>query len=116
MKKSYFCPLERTLEVLGPKWRIVILWWIKQDVRRFSDLKVVIPGISDQELTRQLRSLEHHGIIMRRRYQERPPRVEYSITTLGKSLDPVIDSICDWGLTNSNGIEFGYKKALESLQ
>jgi DNA-binding HxlR family transcriptional regulator len=116
LKKSYFCPLEVTLEALGPKWRIVILWWIKQDIRRFSDLKAVIPGISDQELTRQLRALEHSGIIMRQRYQERPPRVEYSVTKLGKSLDPVMESICNWGLQQAKGMEFGYKKVLESMK
>jgi len=116
LKKSYFCPLEITLEALGPKWRIVILWWIKQDIRRFSDLKAVIPSISDQELTRQLRALEHSGIITRQRYQERPPRVEYSVTKLGKSLDPVMDSICNWGIKQAKGMEFGYKKVLDSMK
>ncbi len=102
--------------MLGPRWRITVLWWIKQDIRRFSDLKAVIPGISDQELTRQLRALEQSGIIERQRYQERPPRVEYALTELGKSLDPVLESICKWGLTQANGREFGYKKVLESMK
>jgi DNA-binding HxlR family transcriptional regulator len=116
LKKSYFCPLELTLEVLGPKWRIIIFWWIKQEIKRFSDLKAVIPGISDQELTRQLRALEQSGVIVRHRYQERPPRVEYSISELGKSLYPVMNSICDWGVEHANGTEFGYKKMLDSLK
>jgi DNA-binding HxlR family transcriptional regulator len=116
LEKNYFCPLEITLEVLGPKWRIVVLWWIKQDIRRFSDLKAVIPGISDQELTRQLRALEKSGIILRRRYQERPPRVEYSLTELGRSLDPVMESICKWGLKQAKGKEFIYTKVLDSMK
>jgi DNA-binding HxlR family transcriptional regulator len=116
LKKSYFCPIELTLDVLGPKWRIVLLWWIKQDIRRFSDLKAVIPGISDQELTRQIRALEQSGIITRQRYQERPPRVEYSLTELGRSLDPVIEAICHWGIKQGTGREFGYKKVLDSMK
>jgi DNA-binding HxlR family transcriptional regulator len=94
---EFHCPVEATLGVIGGKWKVVILFWLRDDVRRFSDLRRRIPGISERMLIQQLRELEKHGIIHRNVYPEVPPKVEYSLTDYGRTLRPITDLMCDWG-------------------
>lgn len=94
----YFCPVEGTIDVIGGKWKPLIIWFLRDKVLRFSELGRKLPGITDVMLTKQLRELEHDGIISRNVYREVPPKVEYSLTPLGVTIIPVLDALCDWGI------------------
>jgi DNA-binding HxlR family transcriptional regulator len=96
-RPEYHCPVEATLDVIGGKWKVVILWWLRDAVRRFGELRRLIPGVSERMLTQQLRELEEHGVVHREVYREVPPRVEYSLTGYGKTLRPITDLMCAWG-------------------
>jgi DNA-binding HxlR family transcriptional regulator len=94
---EYHCPIEATLDVIGGKWKVVILFWLRDDIRRFSDLRRRIPGISERMLIHQLRELEADGIVDRKLFPEVPPKVEYSLTDYGRTLRPITDLMCNWG-------------------
>ena len=93
-----FCPVATTLSVVGGKWKTVILFQLKSGTKRFGVLKQSIPSISQKVLAQQLRELESDGIVTRRVYAQVPPKVEYSLTDLGRSLEPVVEAMCEWGL------------------
>lgn len=92
------CPVERTLEVIGGRWKVLILRELFQGVRRFGQLHRALHGITQKMLTQQLREMEEDGIIHREVYLQVPPKVEYSLTPLGESLKPIIDSMHQWGV------------------
>ncbi|CCH49003.1 winged helix-turn-helix transcriptional regulator [Pseudodesulfovibrio piezophilus] len=97
-EKRYYCTVELTLQVIGGKWKPIIIYRLGDDmVLRFSEIKRSIPNITQKMLTQQLRELESDGIVHREVYAQVPPKVEYSLTELGKTVVPVIDSLCDWG-------------------
>jgi len=89
--------VQTTLRVLGGKWKLLILWHLKDETRRFAALKRLIPEISEKMLIQQLRELENDGIVNRRAYPNVPPKVEYSFTDYGRSLKPVLNALCEWG-------------------
>jgi DNA-binding HxlR family transcriptional regulator len=93
------CPVTATMEVIGGKWKILVLYLISNDINRFGKMSMMLRSISKQMLTSQLRELEEDGIIERIIYAEIPPRVEYFLTPKGKSLLPIIHLMKDWGLT-----------------
>lgn len=93
----FSCPVEETLNVIGGKWKPIIIYSISTDVRRFGELSRMINGISKRMLTAQLRELEEDKIISRKVYAEVPPRVDYSLTDVGRSLMPVINLMYQWG-------------------
>ncbi|AAS96896.1 winged helix-turn-helix transcriptional regulator [Nitratidesulfovibrio vulgaris] len=96
--KDYYCSLELTLQVIGGKWKPIILWRIGQDgVLRFSELRRILPNITQKMLTQQLRELEADGMVHREVYPQVPPRVEYSLTELGRTLMPVLEHLILWG-------------------
>ncbi len=94
---SKYCPVETTLKVVGGKWKTLIIWHLVDHTKRFSELKRELPLITQKMLTQQLRELENDGVVSRYVYAEVPPRVEYSLTELGKSLRPVMEAMCSWG-------------------
>jgi DNA-binding HxlR family transcriptional regulator len=91
------CMVEAATEVLGGKWKLVILRHLQDGTRRFGELHRAIPGITPRMLTRQLRELEADGLIRRRVYAEVPPKVEYSVTEIGASLKEITDGLEAWG-------------------
>ena len=95
--KSYHCPVEAALDVIGGKWKPLILWALGDEIMRFGELQKALPGINTKMLTKQLRALEEDGVIDRTVYAEVPPRVEYRITEFGKTLIPILEALCDWG-------------------
>ncbi len=94
------CPIEAALDLIGGKWKGVILHRLLDDTRRFNELKRTIPRITQRMLTTQLRDLEKARLISRKVYAEVPPRVEYSITPKGKTLRPVLSALLTWGQEN----------------
>ena len=95
------CPVEATLEVIGGKWKGVILHYLLRDgVKRFGELRKVMPDATQRMLTNQLRELEADGVVHREVYAEVPPRVEYSLTEFGKTLAPLIEGMRKWGLAH----------------
>ena len=91
------CPVEVTLALISDRWKVLILRDLMQDTRRFGELKRSVGHISQKVLTTNLRSREQSGLINRHVYAEVPPRVEYSLTDLGRSLKPVLDAMRTWG-------------------
>ncbi len=96
---SYICPVEVALDVIGGKWKGVILFYLLDGKKRFGELQKLIPRITQRMLTLQLRELENHGIIHREVYKEVPPKVEYYLTEFGETLKPIILLMRDWGDT-----------------
>ena len=95
--KTYNCPMEASIDVIGGKWKALILWWLHQNTYRFAELRRLIPGITEKMLIQQLRELEADGIVARRVYATVPPKVEYSLTKYGRSLERALEAICEWG-------------------
>ncbi len=91
------CPVEVTADVIGGKWKPLILFYTSQQTRRFNELRRLIPGVTQQMLTLQLRELERAGVIHREVYAQVPPKVEYSLTDLGRSLIPLLWQMFAWG-------------------
>ncbi|KOO43533.1 winged helix-turn-helix transcriptional regulator [Priestia koreensis] len=97
MKKKYNISVEATLEVIGGKWKCVILCHLTHGKKRTSELRRLMPNITQKMLTQQLRELEEDGIIDRMIYNQVPPKVEYQLSEYGWSLQTILDSLCAWG-------------------
>lgn len=96
--KLYHCAMDITMDHIGGKWKSVVLWYLKNETRRFAELKRQIPDITEKMLSIQLRALEADGLIRREVYGTKPPiRVEYSLTEFGETLIPALDAIAKWG-------------------
>jgi DNA-binding HxlR family transcriptional regulator len=91
------CPVTTTLSVIGGKWKPIIMYIIREETKRFGEIKKLIPAITQKMLTQQLRELEEDGIIDRQVYPVVPPKVEYSLTAYGRSLTPILDAMAAWG-------------------
>lgn len=91
------CPVETTLTLIGDKWKVLILRDLMTGTKRFGELKKCVGNVSQKVLTVQLRAMEANGLVHREVYAEVPPRVEYSLTDLGRSLKPILDAMWNWG-------------------
>jgi DNA-binding HxlR family transcriptional regulator len=97
MKRLPELPAERALKVIAGRWKAVILYHLFNGPKRLSELKRLAPNASQKVLIQQLREMEEHGLVHREIFRQVPPRVDYSATSLGMSLQPVIMALCDWG-------------------
>lgn len=105
------CPIERVITIFGGKWKSAILYHLQHEgTLRFSELRRLIPEISQRMLTQQLRELQRDGLVLRKQYPEIPVRVEYSSTDLGHSLLPVGKAIEKWGHENMTAVQKARKK------
>ncbi|MEZ4789549.1 MAG: winged helix-turn-helix transcriptional regulator [Flavobacteriales bacterium] len=107
----YHCALDVTMELVGGKWKTIVLWYLRKDKKRFSELRKLIPGITEKMLSMQLRQLEHDGFVSRTVYPEVPPRVEYALTPHGRTLLPLLEEIAAWG--RMMGKKFGTVEKVE---
>lgn len=96
------CPVATTVELIGSKWKLLILKYLLNKTMRYNELKREIDGISQKVLTSTLKSMVEDGIVIRTSYPEVPPRVEYSLSEIGESMRPVIDVMAEWGNTYKN--------------
>lgn len=99
------CPVETTLTLIGDKWKVLILRDLLTGTKRFGELKKSLGNVSQKVLTAQLRDMEESGLINRKVYAEVPPRVEYSLTVLGESLNPILDAMKCWGESYKNSVK-----------
>jgi DNA-binding HxlR family transcriptional regulator len=99
-KEEVKCPVSGVLQLIGGKWKPVILYCLRSEKRRFGEIAARIPEISRKVLTQQLKELEEDGLIIREQFNEIPPRVEYELSERGKSLSPVLKEMEKWGMDN----------------
>ncbi|MDP4162695.1 MAG: helix-turn-helix domain-containing protein [Bacillota bacterium] len=111
--KKYNIPVEAALEVIGGKWKVVIMCHLILGTRRPSELKKLMLGISQKMLSQQLKELEEDNLIQRKVYNQVPPKVEYSLTDYGWTLKHILDSLCAWGETH---IELNYENKYDVLE
>lgn len=96
-KKTVCCPVEATIAAIGGRWKVLVIHHLLEGTHRFGELTRLLKGVSARTLTKQLRELEDSGIINRYVHQQIPPKVEYSLTELGRNLKPVLYAMHDWG-------------------
>lgn len=113
---EYNCSMELTLDIIGGKWKPVIIWHLGEKTMRFSELKRSLPHITQKMLTQQLRALEKDGLINRLVYAQVPPKVEYSLTNYGKELLPVLSVLCQWGVKYADSVQSCTKNDENAVQ
>ena len=97
-KQHFHCAMDVTMHFIGGKWKTVVLWYLRNDKKRFSELKALMPQITEKMLSIQLKQLEADGLVNRKVYTSKPPlKVEYALTDFGKSLIPLLNEIASWG-------------------
>ncbi len=109
---EYKCTMEVTLDLIGGKWKALILWHLAAKTLRFSELRKMVPQATQKMLTQQLRDLEEDGLIIRKVYAEVPPKVEYSLSDFGKSLIPLLEMMCKWGNDYINNMDHSAKSCV----
>jgi DNA-binding HxlR family transcriptional regulator len=97
--RRYYCQVELAMDLLGGKWKGVILWYLQDTTLRFTELKKCIVTISEKVLIRELRELEKAGLVIRKVYPEVPPKVEYCLSEFGKTLAPVLNAVSKFGIS-----------------
>jgi DNA-binding HxlR family transcriptional regulator len=123
-EKEYLCPIEVSMDLIAGKWKILIMWHLRNKTRRFGELQRKIPNVTQKMLTQQLREMENDGLIHREVYPVVPPKVEYSLTPFGQTFKPVLNMMVVWGYSYvekrgdidyelSNDIEPEYRKEIK---
>lgn len=116
---NYRCGVEVTLARIGGKWKGLILWHLRLETLRFSQLQRRLQSVTQKMLTQQLRELEADGLVHRQVYAEVPPRVEYSMTECGRTVTPILEQMCQWGqdyLQQTEGVDLDCRAATQSVR
>ena len=113
--REYSCGLDAALDVIGGKWKVLIMWPLREAPKRFGELRREVPGISEKMLIQQLKEMELDGVVTRHNYREVPPRVEYALTAFGHSLQEALLPLCEWGTEHMARIE-SCKQACEEAK
>ena len=108
------CPIQQTIALIGDKWKILVLCTLMEGTKRFGELQRAMDGITPKVLTRQLRDLERDGLIAREIFPQVPPRVDYSLTPLGRSLMPILHQLHQWAVENSAALLASHDKDTDS--
>lgn len=95
--REFHCAMDVTMSFIGGKWKTIVLWYLRKEKKRFSELRKLIPNITEKMLSLQLKELERDGIVSRKVYAQVPPKVEYFLTDFGKSMIPMLEEIARWG-------------------
>lgn len=95
--RPYVCGIDAAIDVVGGKWKVLIIWALNEHTQRFGELRRMVPGITEKMLIQQLRELESDGVVHREVYPEVPPKVEYSLTDFGVSLNTALEPLGAWG-------------------
>lgn len=111
-----YCETELVLEIIGGKWKLVILKNLFEGTKRFGQLKRAMPHITQRVLTRQLRELEEDGLVSRKVYPEVPPKVEYSLTEIGESLEAIVRQVDEWGAWYRRQVRDGQASPAEDAE
>lgn len=93
----YYCPVDLTIQIVGGRWKGIVIWNLREQKMRFGELKKVLVTINDKMLSQVLKELEEQGVVNRKVYEVIPPKVEYSLTTEGKKLLPIMQAMNDYG-------------------
>ncbi|PCD01587.1 transcriptional regulator [Sphingomonas spermidinifaciens] len=101
---GFSCGLDATLRLISGKWKPLIIYFLRDEPNRYGELKRAVRGVSDKVLIQQLKELEADGIVVRRDYREVPPRVDYALTPLGRSLAGALTPLCEWGSANLDAV------------
>lgn len=102
--RSFDCPVEATLHVIGPKWTVLLIWKLLEGAKRYGELRRRVPAVSEKMLSQQLRRLEAAGVVSREVFATVPPRVVYSLTPKGEALAPVVQHMAEWGTMHSGRV------------
>lgn len=102
-EQNYHCAMDVTMHFIGGKWKTVVLWYLRNDKKRFGELKAHIPQITEKMLSIQLKQLEEDGLVNRKVCSTKPPmKVEYSLTAFGRTLIPLLNEVASWGRKTGN--------------
>jgi len=93
----YYCPVDLTLQIVGGRWKGIVIWNLREGTKRFSELKRILVVINDKMLSQVLKELEQHGVVHRQVYSVVPPKVEYSLTDEGRKLVPIMQAMSEYG-------------------
>ena len=113
MKEHFGCPVQATTNVMAGKWKVLILWHLSLNPRRFAEIRDILPGVTEKVLAAQLRQLETDGVVSRLVSGDVPPRVEYRLTGAGEDLIPVMERMCGWG-TKHLGVQPSWPRSAYS--
>ena len=105
VKELPLVPAERALKVIGGRWKVYVLYFLFEGPQRLSELRRLIPDVSQKVLVQQLREMEEHGVVHREVFAEVPPRVVYTVTKLGLSLRPIVGALCEWGRRHARELD-----------
>ncbi len=104
MAKNTTCPTERTLNLISGRWKVMVIYWLRAGTRRFNQLQRDLDGITHRTLAKQLREMEADGLVERLDFKEIPPRVEYHLSSRGRSLEPILLAMHDWAVAHPQAI------------